>query len=426
MSPGSDESSRGFSWYSPAGSDKCFVEISLSADMSNAVRFEGTYITAPNGERANKAFVSGLEKGKTYYYRCYAGSEKTDVYSFTTLPDDDFSFVYVTDIHVSYLSDDEKSVSNGAYNLNSAIEAAQDRKNISLVVSGGDQASSALRSEYDGVSAPFAFKSVAFASSVGNHDRKNIWYRYFKNVPNENKRFITSSYAGSDYWFVKGDALFLMLDTNNVSAADHRNFIKAAVAKNPDVKWRIAVFHHDLYGGRIEHRESENKLLRLILTPIFDEFAIDLVLTGHSHYYSVSNVVFDNATVLSTADVDSVTDAAGTVYMTSGSINRPRNDEEEPPLGENVGKSYLTDEMIYNIIDVSENSLKINSYTVESGSCFESFTLSKTSQTGGHKKAAPGFVDTLLRGISVIVGVFNNLGNRYDFVEEHGIGVLFN
>ncbi len=422
MSPGSDETSRGFSWYSPDCDSQCFVDVSVSANMDNAVKYYGEFLKTPENDRRNRVTVKDLSLGTTYYYRCGIGEVYSSTYSFSTLPSDDFSLFYTTDIHISESSENENLISEGSYNLDSALNAALEKKSdISLVLSGGDQASGGLRSEYVGLVASPVFRSISFATTIGNHDRKGIAYKYFKNVPNENTRYITSLNIGSDYWFVKGDALFLMLDTNNASAEDHRNFVKRAVAANPDVKWRVAVFHHDLYGGRIESRESENKLLRKILIPIMDEFKIDLALMGHSHYYTISNVMYNDETVLPTAELDGVTDPRGTIYMVSGSINRPRYEEdgEVPPLGANIGKSYLTEEKIYNIIDFTDNAISIHSYTVESGEEFESFTITKTTQTGGHNDFTPSFINTIVRYISVVVGIFDNFGKLFEYLQEY-------
>lgn len=425
MSPGSSETSRGFSWFSPADSGKCFVEISPNSDMMDSLIFYGKSVITPQKDKRNRVTVTGLSLNAEYYYRYGNGDVRSETYSFSTLPSNDFSAFYTTDIHIAESSSDEFSIRDRSYNLDRTLSAAFEKNDdISLILSGGDQASNGLRSEYVGLVASLYFTKIPFATTIGNHDRKAPTYRYFKNVPNENDKYITSSYIGSDYWFVKGDVLFFMLDTNNTSAEDHRNLIKRAVALNPDVKWRVAVFHHDLYGGRIESRESDNRLMRKILTPIFDEFKLDLVLMGHSHYYTISNVIFDDKTVLETAELDEVTNPEGTVYMVSGSINNPRadNDGVVPPLGENAGKSYLTMEKIYNIIDFTENSISIHSYTVESGEEFESFTITKTTKNGGHPDSKPGFMDVVLRYISVIAGFFNNIGRTLDYLQTYIFG----
>ena len=225
------------------------------------------------------------------------------------------------------------------------------------------------------------------------------------------------SYVGTDYWFVKGDVLFLMMDSNNISMADHRRFVKEAVEANPDVKWRVAVMHHDLYSGRIPHRESENEFLRMMWAPIADEFGFDLCLLGHSHYYTISNVLYNNKTVTVTENGGKVTNPEGTVYMVSGSINNPRNDDDIG-LSENIGHSYLTEEKIYNLIDFSEDSIVINSYVLESDEKIGSLTIEKTTDEGGHTYKTPAkWYYPLIDVISFIAGFINNIGRYYDNIQ---------
>ena len=315
-----------------------------------------------------------------------------------------------------------------AYYFNQTLEAAlSNNDDISLLLSAGDQASSGYRNEYEGLaSAPNTF-GLTWGLVPGNHDLKNVNYRYFTNNPNESKDLYPKSYIASDYWFVKGDVLFLMMDSNCANTIAHRKFMKQAIEQNPDVKWRVMMFHHELYGGRLPHRESDNALLRLIWTPLVDEFSVDLVLMGHSHYYSVSDVIYDNKSVQKTSQNCTVTNPEGSIYMVSGSINRPREYKEDTPLGDKIGYAYLPEEndTIYNIIDFSEDSIKVSSYGVETGSCFNTITIEKTSQDGGHPDKCGDFYDPLVRFIGMIVALFGNIGVYSDLKKKMGIKLPF-
>lgn len=423
VAPGQYESERNISWYSAEHEGSCFALVSLNADMSDAVTFNGECETTPQGDCVNKVTVTDLLPGKTYYYTCHSGSFVSPVGKITTLDGNDFSAIYVTDVHIS-CGEDKNAVRDGAFIFNSVLTQASGANGISLLLSSGDQASAGAREEYAGFVSSPAVKDITAAITVGNHDRKNIDYRYFNANPETDDRGI-KSYVGSDYWFVKGDALFLVMDSNNSDMVYHRAFIKNAVKANPDVKWRVAMLHHDLFGGRIPHRESENGLLRTIWCPVIDEFAIDLVLTGHSHYYTISNVIYNKKTVASTADISAVTDAGGTIYMVSGSVTRPRElDEGEiPPLGENIGQSLLSDKAIYNVLDFSENSIVIKSYTLGNQEAFNTFTINKTTQQGGHPDKISPFYSVILRYIGKIVAIFNNIGVIADIKEDLGIQI---
>lgn len=416
MFPGADDSQRNFSWYSVSESIP-EIRVSLNADLSGAETFTGYSVKTYSGNYANKVTVDGLESGKTYYYQCISGDFSSEIYCFETDADSTFTAMFVTDVHVSYDGENPDHLPETAYNFDLTINKALEKNDdISLILSAGDQASEGLQCEYIGFTATPNVKSIPVATTVGNHDRKGVDYKTFTNMPNQQDMAV-SSYVGSNYYFVKNNVLFLVMDSNNSSAVDHRRFVKQAVKDNPDVNWKVMMFHHDLHGGRIPHRESENELLRILWAPIADEFGIDLILMGHSHYYTVSNVLYNNKTVSPLTNGGTVTDPAGTVYMVSGSLNRPR-DDEDISLGENVGIEYLTMDKIYNLIDFTEDTLTVKSYSVESDTCFSSFTIEKTDKDGGHSDKMPAFYNFILRFIGMVVAVFNNMGVYGDLTED--------
>ena len=416
MFTGSDESERNFTWYTD---DQNTPEVRVSTNMflTDAAVFEGTSQKATEGEFVNHVTISGLEENTVYYYQCISGDYESDVYSFRT-DDDEFKAVYMTDIHITNESEDPEMLKNTSFNLNNTLEDALSRENdISLLLSAGDQASDGRLAEYKGFASSPILKRIPVATSIGNHDRKGAEYKTFANVPNEYEAGI-SSYVGNDYWFVKGDVLFLVADTNNAAGKDHAKFVKKAVEENPDVKWKVLMAHHDLYSGRIESRESENELLRIVWAPIIDEYGIDLVLLGHSHYYTVSNVLCDNEIVAPLEET--MVDPAGTVYMVSCSINRPRSDENIG-LNDEIGYAYLTQEPIYNILTCSEDSITVESYEVGAEESFNSFTIVKTDKDGGHnyeKSFFASIFNALVRSIGRIVTFFNNIGRYHDMKED--------
>lgn len=425
MFAGSNESERGFSWYT-ATQGVPSVKVSENKDLSNAATFSGTSLKAPDGDYANKVTVTGLKENTTYYYRCEGAGFTSSVYSFKTAGGYEFSAMYVTDIHIT--KDDTEnpdSLKDSAEKFSKVYaEACEKNSNISLILSAGDQATQGLECEYKALTAGENLKSVSFATTMGNHDRKGIAYKTFKNVPNEDKDANIISYNGSDYWFVKGNALFLVMDSNSGNGQSHAEFIRKAIELNPDVKWKIMMCHHDLYSGRIPHRESENQFLRMLWGPIADEFGIDLVLLGHSHYYTVTNVLFNGKTV---SDLEpQMTNPEGTVYMVSCSVTRPRNDAEIGLNEEWIGADYLTNKATYNILDFTEDTVTVNSYEEGSKKPFNSFTITKTSEDGGHGEISmfAEIKNLFVRLVGMIYTYFNNYSIYFE-LKEKGYDVSF-
>ena len=278
------------------------------------------------------------------------------------------------------------------------------------------------RVEYEGLTFSKTSRELTFATIMGNHDRHSFDYKYFSNLPNEMYGPM-SSYQSGNYYFEKDGALFICLDTNNASAQSHRATVKEAVKAHPEAKWRVIMMHHDLYGGSLPHRESECNLLRILFSPMFDEFDIDLVLMGHSHHYSISDIVYNGEVVGEIENGGTVTNAKGTVYMVSTSISRPEEAEDETEVTYSnrvsIGMGKLSDSY-YNILEFSPESLKVTSYNLETDEEYASFTLTKDEDYKAEKIGFFRKLGGILAGyLSNFYGIYCN-SDRYFSLKEDG------
>lgn len=426
IAPGADDTEIYVTWYGGKEGTKPVVYVSKNENMANSIAFEGAIHSSKQVERSNHVVVTGLEKGRTYYYVCSDGTMNTEVKSFKTVADgQDFSAIYVSDIHIAGTSYDDEALYNSAKRWNDVLVEATKRQNISLILSGGDQATEARSCEYYGLMYPNQVKTIPFAMAIGNHDVKRYTFDTIANYPNTREKGFSSSLVHGDYYFVKGNALFVVLDSTNSSSADHYAFVKDAVKKNPDVKWKIMMFHHDLYGGHIESRESENELLRLLFTPIIDTFNFDLVLSGHSHCFSRSHVIYKGDIKEDLTGKTSVTDPDGTIYLTNGTLCVSENPEYTEPIidsdrkSEFVATDYLTQtESVYNILDFTSDSLTIKSYTYGSKDAFTQFTIYKTTNEGGYSgKRAPLWF-TVGKYVGTIYNIINNISRKIEIADR--------
>ena len=422
VQPGKNEGERNFSWYMKSFETACYVKIGTSADMSDAVIVRGEAINDRHGSNAAKVTVTGLEENTTYYYTCVTEGRESEIYSFTT-DDDSFRALYMSDIHIAY-DEQAQSAQATAYDFADLLSEVQEKHGVSLLLSAGDQATDGLLEEYKGFTFSPLSRSLTIATAIGNHDRKGIAYKYFTNLPNEDEGIISSP-QGGNYYFTKGSVLFLVIDSNNASSLDHRNFIERAVNENPDLKWRVVLMHHDMYGGTIESREGENDLLRLILSPIFDEFNIDLVLTGHSHHYSISDVIYDGRGIKVVKNGGTIRNADGTVYMVSASVARGREEEGGIPYSSliSIGMEDYSDRL-YNIIDFSSEAITVTTYERGVDEEYVSFTLTKDDD---YQPVKIGFFRKLggiLAGfLSNFYGIYCNSSRYFDLKEEGYTGV---
>ena len=233
LAPGSDDTEMRFAWMSAVNVFEPIVQLSKNADMSGAVIFTGGYMASTGPEDGYSAHVqvSGLQAGTSYYYRCGTAGNMMPVNSFKTVAGNgDFSAIYVSDIHLAGEELTDESLIDGSKVFRDVLEeAAQKDDQIALIVSGGDQANSGRVPEYVGLFASPLVKTMPFALVAGNHDKNYLNCNYITNNPNIYEGAIAPSLLDGDYWFVKGDVLFVMLDSNNRSGADHYRFVQQAV-----------------------------------------------------------------------------------------------------------------------------------------------------------------------------------------------------
>ena len=321
LTPGADATQLNFAWYSEKEETLPKVKISKSTDMSNSIEFDGTQSRAVTNKEtkieyvSNKVTVTGLEEDTTYYYSYGNNENWSSPVVINTQSTDSFSFFLVGDPQIgSSLKNtptgeteaigQDRSVRNDSFNWNNTIKKALSLvPNVSFMISAGDQISIRDKKanneqalayteneiEYAGYLSPEPLKSLPVATTLGNHDAVSGNYSYHFNNPNTST--LGSTVGGGNYYYTYGNTLFIMLNTNNTNAEEHKQFIEQAVAESGDVTWKVVTLHQDIYGSGEHSNEPEIAELRYKLVPIFEENDIDVVLTGHDHTYAISKIL---------------------------------------------------------------------------------------------------------------------------------------
>ena len=321
ITPGKNATELNFAWYSEKEETLPKVKISKSTDMSNSIEFDGTQSRAVTNKEtkieyvSNKVTVTGLEEDTTYYYSYGTNENWSSPVVINTQSIDSFSFFLVGDPQIgSSLKNtptgeteaigQDRSVRNDSFNWNNTIKKALSLvPNASFMISAGDQISIRDKKanneqalayteneiEYAGYLSPEPLKSLPVATTLGNHDAVSGNYSYHFNNPNTST--LGSTVGGGNYYYTYGNTLFIMLNTNNTNAEEHKQFIEQAVAESGDVTWKVVTLHQDIYGSGEHSNEPEIAELRYKLVPIFEENDIDVVLTGHDHTYARSKIL---------------------------------------------------------------------------------------------------------------------------------------
>lgn len=411
LCPGADDTKRRLVWTSGKNETEPFVLFSESPSLDDAKRIKARRVLLPNSVvDANHAEFSELLPNRTYYYRCVTNETQSDIYSFSTKEKSDvFSCIYVADVHVGSSNDNPDVLIETSFRLHKVfLEALSHRPSISMILSGGDQASSGKSEEYRGFAASPVLSKIPVNCIIGNHDKKNFVYTYFFNNPNY-KIDGSHSFMGSNHWFTHNNVLFVCIDSNNPCLNNHIKTFRAAFAENPNCKWKIVMIHHDLYGGHNKNRTRENNLLARLLVPLIDKYGIDLVTGGHNHYYSRSHILYNRKVSQNTDGLKEIVNPKGTVFLASGSVNSPRRGKERYTKGEECAIDHISEtDRIYNILDFQGDRLTINSYVFNQKEPFEKFSIIKKGNDGAHKKSRFPFYYILWRPITLFYGIINN------------------
>ncbi len=125
---------------------------------------------------------------------------------------------------------------------------------------------------------PLLDAGVKFYAALGNHDDPS--QRMYKPFNMNGERFYTFK-TGRLLKPDSASARFFALDSNYMDDAQLAFIKKELAASGSD--WKIMFFHHPLYSSGEKHGSDE--LLRQRLEPIFLEHGVDVVFTGHEHFY---------------------------------------------------------------------------------------------------------------------------------------------
>lgn len=174
----------------------------------------------------------------------------------------------------------------------------------------------------------------------------------------------------SVYYLDYQGARIISLNSNEQQEAQVP-WLRAVLQNNPQ-RWTLVTFHHPIFSPA---RNRDNPKLRALWKPVFDEFKVDLVLTGHDHTYARSGDVSALRRV-GTANVpegyNQVYDPAiGTVYVVS--VSGPKmyditNDAWAVRTGE--------DTQLFQVITVSGDELHFEARTA-TNRLYDTFTLRK-------------------------------------------------
>lgn len=403
LTPGKIAKDLGFAWYSLEKGEPA-VKIGKKEDLSDAQEFKGTAteINRSNQKNtykaSNKVTVEGLFEENTTYYYSYTDDVKnpawSEVQSYTTKKTTNFQTILVGDPQIGASGSqgqgtaDDINIAVDTFNWNKTLEQAKiTAPNASFILSAGDQIDYAgtdssdgknvRESEYAGFTYPALLRMLPLATTIGNHESKGTDYKYHYNNPNSEDG-LGSTNSGSDYYFSYGNVLFISLNSNNRNTVEHRELLKKAVESNPDAKWKVVMFHHDIYGSGQPHSDTDGANLRALFAPLMDEFGIDMCLTGHDHSYARSYLMADGTAIQ--YDDSVAINPEGTLYIAAGSASGSKFYKLATTKQYYIAERSNTQIPTFSTIDFSDESIVIKTYDYNGNKYADDYTLYKTGE----------------------------------------------
>ena len=344
--------------------------------------------------------LTGLEAGAAYRYQVSStDAEGAEIWSdeaVYTVKDtsEKMEFFVVGDPQIGSSSTEDDGL-NWAATVSGAMEKFPD---ASFILSVGDQINSARNDDNKAEQNFLGFlgensklSTLPIATSVGNHDNSHAQaYTSHFSLPNVSEYGSTNDEVTGeeDYAFVQGNVLFMMINTNNSSIAEHKAFIEKTIAANANCMWRVVAFHQSIYSVARHVNDGNIADLRTGLSPIFVENDIDVVLMGHDHVYARSYIMGGEtgmeADVARTSDDEAlkeIVNPKGVQYLTFNSASGSKYYGITQELFTYTAVQNQEKTPNYSHVSVDDNHFTVTTYRTTDQSVVDTVTLTKTELT---------------------------------------------
>jgi|GEM_PF-30754 len=358
--------SRGFTWHTDPLTTGTVVQVVKEAefagfDQANVQTVTGSsslFNTLDIGTiRVHKATVTGLEPGTKYVYRAGDGEGNFSAQgSFATAAasGDELKFLFIGDSQAS-------NAAGFALWGDTLRKGLSDHPDAEFVIHAGDMVDKGYsEAEWNMwfAAAQQELMNTSLVTVVGNHEvmgtKGNGDFLAHFNQPDNG----IDSLKGTQFSFDYKDVHFVVLNSE-YDYEEQADWLADDLA-NTDKKWKIAVFHRGPYGSYYD-----TEIVRELWTPIFDQYGVDLVLSGHDHLYLRTFPMNGGS---------ATQEGEGTVYVVGGSSGPKFYGKTDRPWTE-----VIFDEMtqIYSAIEIDGDMLKLTAKTVTDGRFVDEFVIMK-------------------------------------------------
>ena len=386
VAPGVDGTQLNFTWLTNAtGAAK--VQITSGSVTTTFTGTQSAVVATTNGTvgittafYSDKVTVTGLSDSTSYTYRVGDGSNWSPYYTLHTQNQSSYGFRAFGDPQIGAGANNASDTTGW---VNSVSAATSKYPNASFILNAGDEVNDTALitnqdAQYNGYFCPVQLSGIPVATIDGNHDfSMGQYFGYHYNVANLSATLGTSFGNDGDYWFVYGNTLYIILNSNTASVTTHQTFIAAAVAANPAAKWRIVSFHHSLYSEATHMNDSDIIARRSTYPPVLEANGIDVVISGHDHSYTRSYQMLGGVPT-SSSNATSVNNPTGILYLTLNSGSGSKYYQFTDTTNETYSAyRWQGNVPSFSYFTISGGTFTMTTYRVDTMAVIDQYTITK-------------------------------------------------
>jgi len=312
---------------------------------------------------------------------------------------------YIHDVELTDLSPNKTYYficggDNGGWSDERKFQTGPDHRTSITFVAGGD--SRANPSARDAVSRAMAKFNPSFVlysgDAVDTGTNQALWGGWFTAMDNiwitenggltipiipvlGNHEGMATNYfeqyflPGNEQWFSLDwgpDLHIIALNNYNSLSGEQLDWLKSDLAEHENCLWKVVLFHSPPFSSGMEHGSDAS--VRRYWVPVFDNYHVDLVISGHDHDYERTYPI--NYSI--SKENYQPSPENGTVYIVSGGWGAPLYG-----VGSNWWTAYSQSVFDFVVVNISDNGALHLQAVGTDGKTFDEYSIYKNIPAQG-------------------------------------------
>ena len=321
--------------------------------------------------------LTGLTPGSQYFYRIVSGVDTltTGGDTFRTAPVTTEPFRFLAFGDPGRATPEQIAVAARIESLHADLAILTG----DIIYEGGEAAN--FTPQYFDIYRP-TIARIPFYPCLGNHDvvtSNGQPYLDAFYLPTNNPTSIERYYS-----FDYSNAHFVALEVTVEGAAPSaamRAWLDADLAATTK-HWKFVFFHVPMYSNPGGH--GGDAAIAASLEPILDARGVDIVFTGHNHFYTRTYPIM-GGTIVDSSQEPNYVNPSGPIYIVTGAAGRALY----PLSGANGYEAFSKSTFHTTSVDVAGTQVSLAAVERD-GTIFDSMTLFKDTPTGDESSGNPG------------------------------------